>query len=69
MKKIVLLLFIIFLTTGCSVNYTVIINNNDFTEDVKIYAYEDENYKLEDLYYSYLEEYPIYLDYIYLQDH
>ena len=62
MKKIVLLLFIIFLTTGCSVNYTVIINNNDFTEDVKIYAYEDENYKLEDLYYSYLEEYPIYID-------
>lgn len=61
-RKIGMILGVIFLTTGCSVEYNLEIDNNKFREDFSVNAEVTTLSTKEDLYNSYLEEYPIYND-------
>jgi len=64
MKRKILILFgIIFLASGCSIEYNLEIDeNNNYKEDFNISAEVNSTSTKEDLYNSYLEEYPIYSD-------
>ncbi len=61
-KKIIILLGIIFLASGCSVDYNLEIDGTKFKENFTINAEVSSVSTKEDLYNNYLEEYPIYSD-------
>ena len=60
MKKriVILIIMIIFLTSGCKVNYDLVIDdNNNLEETTTITSEGNENVEKEYLYAMYLEEY------------
>lgn len=62
-RKILILVLLVFMASGCSVEYHLTIDkDNNYSEDFTITVYEDENNSKEYIYQSYLEEYPIYND-------
>lgn len=61
-RKILMILIIVFLATGCSVDYNLEVDGTKFTEDFNINTEVNSLSTKEDLYNSYLEEYPIYND-------
>lgn len=62
-RKIVSLILLLMLITGCSVEYNLTIDaEGNFSENFIVEKYANETENLEDIYYEYLEEYPIYID-------
>ncbi|MDE5539210.1 MAG: hypothetical protein K2J20_01845, partial [Bacilli bacterium] len=62
-KKIIYLVFLLFLTSGCSIEYNLEIDgSNIYHEDFTVNATVSENFTQEDLLSKYNEEYPIYID-------
>lgn len=63
MKKIILIIGALLFLSGCSVDYTIYIDEeNNFKEEFSISVVEDENYTKNNLYAQYIEEYPVYID-------
>ena len=62
-RKILIWILLIFMVSGCSVEYHLTIDkDNNYSEDFTITAYENAENSKEFIYASYLEEYPIYED-------
>lgn len=60
-RKLILLTLLLMLTTACSIQYNLEVSeNNDFEENFTIVVYANEERTMDDLYYEYLEEYPIF---------
>lgn len=64
-KKIILLVFLVMLLTGCDISYNLSINEDTFTESTVFNTTTADGTK-EYLYNLYREEYPIYIDQEYL---
>ncbi|MBD8922271.1 hypothetical protein EGR52_02465 [bacterium] len=60
--KIIILLLISFIFSGCSVNYNLYIDDEKFVENFGVIAEENEQYSKDDYMYKFNEEYPIYID-------
>jgi len=67
MKKIILFL-LMFILMGCSTKYELVIDNETITETLEIISEESDITKKEENYYTYLEEYPIFIDEEFLYD-
>lgn len=62
-KKILGLVVLIFLTSGCTIEYNLSIDkDNNLVENFNIEVYASNDMTTDDLYYFYTEEYPIYND-------
>lgn len=62
-KRLMGLVLLGLLTTGCSIEYNLTIDaENNFTENFQVQVYISNDLTLNDLYYFYTEEYPIYED-------
>ena len=62
-RKIMLLVGVLFLVSGCSIEYNLEVDeNNNYKENFTITAEVNSVYGMDELYNSYLEEYPIYSD-------
>lgn len=62
-KKIVYLIVLVILTTGCSVDYNLVIDGeNNFSEDFTVTALQSENQDLDYLMANFKEEYPVFND-------
>ena len=60
--KILILILLITLTTGCTVNYNLSIEDDNIVETTSFVIEEDSIYTKEYIYSLYEEEYPIYFD-------
>lgn len=67
MKKVILFL-LMFILMGCSTKYELVIDNETITENLQIISEESDLNKKEEIYYTYLEEYPIFIDEEFLYD-
>ena len=62
MKKIILLILFIITTTGCTVEYDLVIDTNELSENLNLKTEEFDTKTKDELYSKYLDEYPIYID-------
>ena len=60
--KIILLLVILLMTTGCSVNYNIYIGDKEIKESFTISVSETEDMSKSTIFTNYKDEYPIYSD-------
>ena len=61
-RKIIILVILLLLTTGCTANYNLVIEDEKITETTIISGEENSFYTKSYMYSLYEEEYPIYYD-------
>ena len=65
-KKLILAIFIVLCTTGCTVDYNLLIEDNKIKETTTFHQESSDTDEKSYMYSQYLEEYPIYIDEEYL---
>ena len=65
-KKLILAIFIVLCTTGCTVDYNLVIEDNKIKETTTFHQESSDTDEKSYMYSQYLEEYPIYIDEEYL---
>ena len=65
-NKIILIILIVLCTTGCTVDYNLLIEDNKIKETTTFHQESSDTDEKSSMYSQYLEEYPIYIDEEYL---
>ena len=65
-KKLILAIFVALFTTGCTVDYNLLIEDNKIKETTTFHQDSSDTDEKSYMYSQYLEEYPIYIDEEYL---
>ncbi len=65
-KKLILAMLIALCTTGCTVDYNLVIEDNNIKETTTFHQESSDTDEKSSMYSQYLEEYPIYIDEKYL---